>query len=107
MKTKVISFLTEKIEKKYNITFLQTPRYGDQTGYKAVYRLRMKGKGHREVLETLFRTFNVADLLPSDFSARFMMTGDIIRIEEENRSCYYRLESGGWRKLKQGLTHSF
>ncbi|MDQ0214423.1 hypothetical protein J2S13_000819 [Oikeobacillus pervagus] len=98
---KIFSFLTMGMKKKYDVTFFQTPRYGDEQGYSPVYQFHIDGKNHEEVLENSFRTFNVADLIPFDFSARLMTTGDIIYINEGKQEHFYRLESGGWKKIKR------
>jgi hypothetical protein len=89
--------------KEFQVTLFQTPHYGEKQGYEAVYRLPIKAKNHRAALEAVFRIFNVCDLLPPDFSARLMATGDIVQISKGSHKCFYRLESGGWRKIEHSL----
>ncbi|MGG1290219.1 YodL domain-containing protein [Bacillus smithii] len=91
--------------KEYQVTLFQTPHYGETQGYEAVYHLPIRAKNHRAALETVFRIFNVFDLLPPDFSARFVATGDIVQISKGSNKSFYRLESGGWRKIERSLVH--
>ncbi|WP_102348534.1 hypothetical protein [Bacillus sp. Marseille-P3661] len=87
---------------KYDVTILQAPSYGQRRGYKAVYRLNILAMSHHEVLESTFRKFNVLDLVPADYDARYIGTGDIILIDEGiNGKTYYQLNIGGWTKINR------
>ncbi|RLQ95205.1 YodL domain-containing protein [Falsibacillus albus] len=88
---------TKMLERKMDMTIFQTPRYGEEKGYQQVFRLTLSGKTHEEALEKLFKTFNVPDLMPSNYEGRFVATGDIVFIDEDRRGhYYYQLKSGGW-----------
>ncbi|MBM7692520.1 hypothetical protein JOC77_001950 [Peribacillus deserti] len=88
--------------KKYDITIFQTPLFGENKGYRQVYRLTIGGHSHQDVIKRVFSTFNVLDRLPKDFKARYIFTGDIILIDEGLRGMsYYQLQSGGWVKINR------
>ncbi|WP_279325967.1 YodL domain-containing protein [Bacillus sp. FJAT-47783] len=87
---------------EFDITLFQTPKYGDDKGYKAVYRLLVPAKSHEDALDKTFRKFNIPDTMPPDYEARYVATGDIILIDEGKRGqTYYQLQSGGWVKVNR------
>ncbi|MGD6815895.1 YodL domain-containing protein [Metabacillus sp. 84] len=84
------------------ITIFQTPEFGHTKGYQKVYSCTIPAKDQTDALEKTFKTFNVQDTVPEDYEARFIRTGDIVSIEEEKRGvAYYRLHSGGWKKINR------
>ncbi|MBM7584224.1 hypothetical protein JOC86_000761 [Bacillus pakistanensis] len=90
--------------KKYDITIFQTPHYGQSKGYKQVYRTTQEGNTHSAVLNEVFRRFNVPDLMPDNYQARYISTGDIVFIDEGRRGhFYYKLISGGWQRVNRVL----
>lgn len=50
-----------------------------------MYRTKIGGRTHLDVLEKAFSTFNVHDTVPSDYNARFMTTGDIVVIDDKKK----------------------
>jgi len=87
---------------EYDVTIFQTPKFGDGKGYKAVYRLMIPAKNHEDALYQTFRKFNIPDIIPEDYSARYIGTGDIILIDEGKRGqSYYQLQPGGWTKINR------
>lgn len=98
----VYSFLIKKRVQQYDITIFQTPKFGEKKGYQDVYRCFLEGRGHEDVVEKVFQTFNVADRMPSDYEARYLSTGDIILIDEGKRGqYYYKLFPEGWKKINR------
>ena len=90
------------LKRNYDVTLFQTPKYGQTKGYKQVYRLGLEARNHREVLSTIYRMFNVYDLLPEDYEARYVTTGDIVLIDEGWKGqTYYKLFPGGWQKINR------
>ncbi|EZP76873.1 hypothetical protein H839_09763 [Parageobacillus genomosp. 1] len=90
------------VHRAYDVTIFQTPHFGQTKGYRQVYRLTVKASSHHEALSYLYRMFNVADLMPEDYHARFMGTGDIVLIDEGIKGqVYYRLCPEGWRKINR------
>ncbi|MEI5907324.1 hypothetical protein WAK64_09665 [Bacillus spongiae] len=90
------------VNKLYDITIFQTPHFGQKKGYLQVYRLKVKGSNHDDILYEVFRMFNVGDLIPKDYTARYIQTGDIIFIDEgKSGHHYYRLETGGWKSVNR------
>jgi hypothetical protein len=86
----------------YDITLFQTPKYGQVKGYKIVYRLRLTGKNHEEILKKVFTTFNTSDAMPKDYNARYLTTGNIVFIDEgRDGHYYYQLKSGGWKSVNR------
>ncbi|WP_096154408.1 MULTISPECIES: YodL domain-containing protein [Bacillus] len=86
----------------YDVTIMQTPKYGEDKGYSPVYRLELIGDCHEEVLSKVYSRFNVSDLKPKDFTGRYISTGDIVLIDEGTGGMtYYRLEVGGWVKINR------
>ncbi|KZZ84276.1 MULTISPECIES: YodL domain-containing protein [Bacillaceae] len=85
-----------------DISIFQTQVSGDTKGYKLVYSFKTEAKDHQDALEKTFRLFNVHDTVPADYTARFIQTGDILFIDEGRRGQeYYRLHSGGWKKINR------
>ncbi|MED4531995.1 YodL domain-containing protein [Metabacillus fastidiosus] len=83
-----------------NITVFQTPFFGEEKGYEKVYETTVKAFNHKDALEKIFRIFNVPDLIPDDYAARFISTGDILLIDEGRKGkTYYRLQPGNWEKV--------
>jgi hypothetical protein len=90
------------VERKYDITIFQTPSFGQTKGYRQVYRLTINASNHQEALSHLYRMFNVSDLMPEDYQARFMSTGDIVLIDEGLKGqVYYKLCPEGWKKINR------
>jgi hypothetical protein len=91
-----------KTKQTYEVTLFQTPRYGQKKGYRQVYRLTVDAADHQEALAMVFKIFNVQDLLPKDYNARFVGTGDILLIDEGwgGQSCY-KLCPEGWKKVSR------
>lgn len=46
----------------YDVTIFQTPNAGEKKGYRPVYRITVSGKNHQDVLDHVFRLFNIAEL---------------------------------------------
>jgi hypothetical protein len=89
-------------QKDFDVTIFQTPEFRQKKGYKEVYRLPIKGATHEECLDNAFRSFNVPDRMPADFSGRFLSTGDIVFIDEGRRGqFYYQLKPGGWVQVNR------
>jgi hypothetical protein len=87
---------------EYDVTIMQTPNYGEEKGYAPIYRLTMEGGSHQEVVDNVYKKFNVTDSIPRDYDGRFIATGDIIMIDEGTLgTAYYRLEFGGWNKVNR------
>jgi hypothetical protein len=91
-----------KAKQKYNITLFQTPKFGQTKGYQQVYHLSIDASDHEEALAMVYKMFNVQDLMPKDYHARFLSTGDILLIDKGGRgqSCY-KLCPGGWKKVSR------
>ncbi len=90
----------------YDITIFQTPNYGEDKGYKKVYRLTLEANSHEDVLYQTFRIFNVPDLIPKDYKGRYIASRDIIFIDEGRRGhYYYRLQPHGWKRVNRILIH--
>ncbi|WP_409298250.1 hypothetical protein V1498_08580 [Peribacillus sp. SCS-26] len=88
----------------YHITIFQTPFSGEKKGYRQVYKLKVGGRCHRDVIQKVFSMFNVLDRVPKDFKARYIFTGDILLIDEGQRGKhYYRLQPGGWVEVSSSL----
>ncbi|CAG9621954.1 hypothetical protein [Sutcliffiella rhizosphaerae] len=86
----------------YDVTIMQTPNYGESKGYVPVFRLTIEGGSHAEVVNKIYKKFNVTDSIPKAYSGRFIATGDIIMIDEGTLGIsYYRLEFGGWKKINR------
>ncbi|WLR44252.1 YodL domain-containing protein [Bacillus carboniphilus] len=95
-------FLSKVQVTLYDLTIFQTEEFGKDKGYQQVYRLKLEGKNHLDVLNKVFQKFNVPDRMPSDFNARYIGTGDIILIDEaRGGKHYYKLFPGGWRKINR------
>lgn len=95
-------FAVKKRCQNYDITIFQTPKYGEIKGYEQVYRMNIEAAGHEEALHHVFCIFNVSDRKPRDYDARFILTGDIVLIDEVKRGqTYYKLLSGGWTKVNR------
>jgi hypothetical protein len=89
-----------KNEQCYDVTIFQTPQFGQMKGYRQVYRLTVVGEDHDDVLAEVYRMFNVPDLIPKDYTARYMGTGDILLIDEgRNGQFCYRLCPDGWERI--------
>jgi hypothetical protein len=87
---------------EYDVTIMQTPKYGETKGYAPVFRLTMEANNHQELISKVYRKFNVTDSIPGDYEGRFIATGDIIMIDEGTFGIsYYRLEFGGWKKINR------
>lgn len=98
----VYSLLVKKRLQVYDITLFQTPNFGEKKGYQDVYRCFLEGNSHKDIIEKVFQTFNVADRLPTDYDARYLSTGDIILIDEGKKGqTYYKLYSQGWRSINR------
>ncbi|MFD2680555.1 YodL domain-containing protein [Bacillus seohaeanensis] len=88
--------------KVYDVTLFQTPRFRVYKGYEEVYRTSVEGNGHDDALYQIFRMFNVPDLMPGDYNARYVATGDIVFIDEgRGGHYYYRLEPDGWKEVNR------
>lgn len=84
----------------FDVTIFQTPRVKETKGYRQVYRLEIEGTSHEECLYSVFRKFNVKDLIPNDYEGRFLFTGDIVFIDEGRLGqYYYQLKTGGWANI--------
>ncbi|WP_027409206.1 YodL domain-containing protein [Anoxybacteroides tepidamans] len=91
-----------KTQQAYDATLFQTPRFGLSKGYEPVYRLTVNATTHDEALASIYRTFNVSDLLPKDYKARYVGTGDVVLIDEGiYGQTYYKLCSEGWKKINR------
>ena len=89
-------------KKTYDVTIFQTPVFRQKKGYQQVYRLQVEGISHSECLDEVFSQFNIKELLPNDFSGRFIGTGDILFIDEGRKGqYYYQLKPGGWEKINR------
>ncbi len=96
------SLLSKKRITSYDMTIFQTPKFGDKKGYQDVYRFMMEGTNHKDVLEKVFQTFNVADRIPSDYKARYLSTGDIVFIDEGKKGqFYYKLYPEDWKIINR------
>jgi hypothetical protein len=96
--------LTKIRKKEYDVTIFQTPQYRQRKGYKQVYRLNIKEDTHEDCLHSIFKKFNVPDRMPSDYTGRFITTGDIVFIDEGLRGqTYYQLQTGGWQEINRIL----
>ncbi|WP_102274896.1 YodL domain-containing protein [Cytobacillus massiliigabonensis] len=94
--------LTKVKTKLFDVTIFQTPEFRQNKGYRQVYRLSIEGGDHEECLYTVFATFNVPDLIPKDFTGRFIATGDILFIDEGRKGqFYYQLQPGGWKIINR------
>ncbi|MCA1030313.1 hypothetical protein LCL95_04575 [Bacillus timonensis] len=94
--------LTKKRRIDYDMTIFQTPAFGDEKGYREVYRLTVTATNHKSAIDLVYRKFNVSDLIPSDYTARYISTGDILFIDEgRNGQTYYKLQPGGWKKINR------
>jgi hypothetical protein len=100
---KMVKLLKKVMLNKSNeldVTIFQTPQFGEKKGYRQVYRLTLPAKNHEEAIQKVYRMFNVKDLMPEDYRARTMGTGDIILIDEGlGGQTYYKLNPGGWEKI--------
>lgn len=91
---------SELDRKAYDVTVFQTPRYGQKRGYRQIYRNLLIGQDHFDVMYEVFRTLNVRELLPKEYSARLMTTGDIVFIDEGRKGhFYYQLQPGGFNPI--------
>jgi YodL-like len=98
----VYSLLVRKRTLTFDITIFQTPKFGEKKGYKDVYRLILEGNNHKDVLEKVFQTFNVADRMPADYDSRYLSTGDIVLIDEGKKGqTYYKLYPQGWQIINR------
>ncbi|MDQ0228897.1 YodL domain-containing protein [Metabacillus malikii] len=98
----MVKTLLKKRLLNFDITIFQTPKFGEKKGYQAVYRLIAKGESHRDVMEKVFQTFNVSDLIPNDYDARYLGTGDIVFIDEGKKGqYYYQLKPEGWKRINR------
>ena len=99
----VIRMFMEKMLKSthhYDVTLFQTPQFGQTKGYRQVYRLTVIGEDHDDVLAEVYRMFNVPDLVPEDYEARYVGTGDILMIDEGIfGQFFYRLSPDGWERI--------
>ncbi|MCA1054521.1 hypothetical protein LCM10_05940 [Rossellomorea aquimaris] len=94
------------LRSKYDLTIFQTPKYGEEKGYREVYRISVEAAGHEEALYEAFRIFNVPDLMPADYKGRYIATRDIIFIDEGRKGHhYYRLQPNGWKRVNRILIH--
>lgn len=94
--------LTRKRKKLYDVTLYQTPAFRQTIGYNEVYRLNVEEISHLDCLENVFKQFNVLDLIPNEYSGRYMGTGDIVLIDEGRGGQHcYQLKSGGWVKVNR------
>ncbi|MCW4358794.1 hypothetical protein K3L72_13510 [Bacillus altitudinis] len=97
----------QKKPSAYNLTIYQTPEYGAESGHQPVYRTKIGGRTHLDVLEKAFSTFNVQDTVPNDYNARFITTGDIVVIDDQKKGkCYYQLFPAGWKRSERLMTMS-
>ncbi|MFC0274308.1 hypothetical protein ACFFIX_23455 [Metabacillus herbersteinensis] len=95
-------FLLNKRISPYDITIFQTPAFGESKGYRPVYRVNVEAPNHPDAIKKVFRMFNVPDMVPSDYHARFISTGDILLIDEGRRGqTYYRLHPEGWTEINR------
>lgn len=86
----------------YDMTIFQTPSYGEDKGYRNVYRLSIEADDHADALYQTFRMFNVSDLMPKDFNGRYLTSRDIVFIDEGRKGhFYYRLQSDGWTQVNR------
>ena len=82
---------------EYEIAIFQTEHPREKKGYKQVYQGYIDGENHTEVINKLFRKFNIRDLIPENYKGRTISSGDIIMIGDNNeKKSYYQLQSGGW-----------
>lgn len=94
--------LTRVKPKLFDVTIFQTPEFRQNKGYRQVYRLSIEGVDHEECLYSVFAAFNVPDLIPKDFTGRFITTGDILFIDEGRKGqFYYQLQPGGWKIINR------
>ncbi|GLF82130.1 hypothetical protein ABE33_08430 [Bacillus safensis] len=97
----------QKKPSAFHLTIYQTPEYGAASGHQPVYRTKIGGRTHLDVLEKAFSTFNVHDTVPNDYNARFITTGDIVVIDDKKKGkCYYQLSPAGWKRSERLMTIS-
>ncbi|MBL4985966.1 hypothetical protein [Bacillus safensis] len=95
----------QKKPSSFHLTIYQTPEYGAASGHQPVYRTKIGGRTHLDVLEKAFSTFNVHDTVPNDYNARFITTGDIVVIDDKKKGkCYYQLSPAGWKRSERLMT---
>ncbi len=90
--------------REYEIAIFQTEHPREKKGYKLVYQGYIDGDNHTEVINKLFRKFNIRDLIPADYKGRTISSGDIIMIGDNyEKKSYYQLQSGGWAAVNRIL----
>lgn len=94
--------LVGKRKRKFDVTLYQTPVFRQKKGYEQVYRILVEEINHKDCLDSIFKIFNVNDLIPNDYGGRYVGTGDIISIEEgKNGQAFYQLQPDGWIKINR------
>ncbi len=99
----VMGFLRKKLAKirSFDVTIFQTPNYGMSTGYEEVARLTIYAESKSKAIDKVYQMCNVSDLLPKDYRARFMTTGDVVILDEGwLGKTQYKLCADGWRKME-------
>nr|WP_317853513.1 YodL domain-containing protein [Neobacillus sp. Marseille-Q6967] len=98
----MIRAITKRAAKQYDVTIFQTPKYRDNKGYKAVYRIMIHANSRKSCLEETFSRFNVTDRIPANYPGRFLTTGDIVLIDEGRAGhFYFQLKPGGWQPINR------
>ena len=88
--------------REYEIAIFQTEHPREKKGYKLVYQGQIDGDNHMDVINKLFRTFNIRDLIPASYKGRTISSGDIIMISDNyEKKSYYQLQSGGWATVNR------
>ena len=89
-------------KREYEIAIFQTGHPRDKKGYKVVYQGQIDGDNHTDVINKLFRKFNIRDLIPENYKGRTISSGDIIMISDNyEKKSYYQLQSGGWAAVNR------
>ena len=82
--------------REYEIAIFQTEHPREKKGYKLVYQGQIDGDNHMDVINKLFRTFNIRDLIPASYKGRTISSGDIIMIGSS---------MGGWLSMLAAIQY--
>ena len=101
LKQKILKW-TALRKREYEIAIFQTEHPREKKGYRLVYQGHMDGDNHLDVINKLFRKFNIRDLIPTSYKGRTISSGDIIMISDNyEKKSYYQLQSGGWAAVNR------
>lgn len=96
LKQRILQWSTLR-RREYEIAIFQTEHPRDKKGYKLVYQGQIDGDNHTDVINKLFKKFNIRDMIPENYQGRTISSGDIIMIGDKyEKKSYYQLQSGGW-----------